>query len=402
MTQVTECPVYPFPRDMRCPFDPPARMATLRADTPIGQVRLWDGSTAWLVTRYDDVRELLLDPRLSSDVANPGFPRHGAGVGATQKAFRTFLNMDEPEHNRHRRMLTADFMIKRVEQLRPRIQEHADAAVERMADLPQPADLVRAVALPVTTGMIGELLGVPREELEVFDKHTALLAASDSTVEDSLRVFEEMRDFFRGLIEYKRRHPATDIISHLNSLQDQGAITLDETLNMLRLMYDAGHETTASMASLGTLALLENPDQLAWLMEDPESRVAGAVEELLRYLTISHFGRRRVAVADIEIAGQLVRAGEGVIAANDSANRDARAFPNPDVLDLSRDARHHLTFGYGPHQCLGQPLARVELQVLYPTLFRRFPNLEAATPTDAIRFKESMVFYGVHELPVRW
>ena len=400
--RIVEKPEYPFRRDMRCPFDPPPAFAELRRHEPATRVRLWDGSEAWLVTRYDDVREVLADRRFSSDMNKPGFPLHGAGVAATRQKHRTFLNMDDPEHNAHRRMLTRDFMVKRVEQLRPRIQEHVDALLDEFARRPQPADLVTGLALPVTSGMISELLGVPYEDHDFFQSRTGLLVSGDADVEESLYAYEELRDFFRELIGRKRRSPGSDVISHLITLEDEGRLTPDETLNMLRLMLSAGHETTANMIALGALALLEHPDQLAWLMADPSARIAGAVEELLRYLTISHFGRRRVATEDVVIAGQLVRAGEGVIAANDSANRDAGAFPDPDVLDLSRDARHHLAFGYGTHQCLGQPLARVELQVVYPTLFRRLPDLRTAEPLDALRFKESMVFYGLFSLPVRF
>jgi cytochrome P450 len=387
---------------MGCPFDPAPDFTRLRRDAPMSRVRLWDGSWAWLVTRYDDVREVLADRRFSSDMDTPGFPRHGAGVAATRQKHRTFLNMDDPEHNVHRRMLTRDFMVKRVEQLRPRIQEHVDEVLDEFARRPQPADLVTGVALPVTSGMISQLLGVPYEDHDFFQSRTGLLVSGDADVDESLQAYEELRDFFRDLIERKRRAPASDVISHLISIEDEGHLTADETLNMLRLLLSAGHETTANMIALGTLALLEHPDQLAWLMADPEARAAGAVEELLRYLSIAHFGRRRAATEDVVVAGRLVRAGEGVIAANDSANRDADAFPEPDVLDLSRDARHHLAFGYGTHQCLGQPLARVELQVVYPTLFRRLPELRVAEPVDALRFKESMVFYGLFSLPVRW
>jgi cytochrome P450 len=157
------------------------------------------------------------------------------------------------------------------------------------------------------------------------------------------------------------------------------------------------------MIGLGTIALLENPAQLAELRdaEDPKL-IANAVEELLRYLTIVHTGRRRVATEDVEIAGQLVRAGEGVILANDAGNRDETAFPEPDRLDIHRQARHHIAFGFGVHQCLGQPLARMELQVVYSTLYRRIPTLALAVPVEDVQFKHEMAVYGVHSLPVTW
>jgi cytochrome P450 len=156
------------------------------------------------------------------------------------------------------------------------------------------------------------------------------------------------------------------------------------------------------MIALGTLTLLQHPDQLAELREGDPELVKSAVEELLRYLTIVHSGRRRVATEDVEVGGRLIKAGEGVIVATDAGNRDESAFPDPDVLDLHRDARHHVAFGYGIHQCLGQPLARVELQVVYGTLYRRVPTLRLAVPLEEVRFKHDMLVYGVHGLPVSW
>ncbi|MCW2883139.1 MAG: cytochrome, partial [Streptosporangiaceae bacterium] len=169
------------------------------------------------------------------------------------------------------------------------------------------------------------------------------------------------------------------------------------------LLLVAGHETTANMIALGTLTMLQHPDQLAELREaDDPKLVANAVEELLRYLNITHSGRRRVAIEDVEVGGHLVKAGEGVIAANDSGNRDENVFPDPDGLDIHRQARHHIAFGYGIHQCLGQPLARVELQVVYGTLYRRIPTLRLAVPLEEVNFKHDMLVYGVHELLVSW
>lgn len=399
----SDIPDYPLTRPATCPFDPPEDFRRLRAAEPISQVRLWNGSLAWLVTRYDDVREILADPRLSSDMNRPGFPSHSAGVAATRQKHRTFLNMDDPDHSVQRRMVTRDFMIRRVEQMRPRIQEHVDELLDEFATLPQPADLVRGVALPVTSAVISQLLGVPYDDHEFFQDRSGKLVSGETDVEEQLQAYEDLREYLRDLVDRKRVEPADDVISHLIELEGEGALTTDEVLNMLRLLLGAGHETTANMIALGTLALLENPQQLELLRGDPsQQQVAGAVEELLRYLTISHFGRRRIATEDIEIGGRLIRAGEGVVVANDSANRDPDAFPDPDVLDLTRDARHHLTFGYGIHQCLGQPLARVELQVVYPTLFRRLPDLRLAAPVEELPFKTHMVFYGLFSMPVTW
>lgn len=387
-----------------CPFDPPAEFRGLRADEPISRVRLWDGKIAWLVTRFDDVREVLADPRFSADMTNPGFPSHSAGVSVTRQKHPTFLNMDDPEHARHRRMLTRDFMIKRVEGLRPRIQRHVDELLDEFTAGPQPADLVTGFALPVTSSVISELLGVPYEDHEFFQRQSGLLISGETGADEALEAFATIREYLGGLVERKAAEPAPDVISHLLEIERAGGLSRDELINMLNLLLRAGHETTANMIALGTLALLQNPAQLAALKADgsPEA-VANAVEELLRYLTITHYGRRRVALEDVEVAGTLVRKGEGVVAANDSANRDPEAFGgNADELDLSRSARHHLTFGYGVHQCLGQPLARVELQVVYPTLLRRLPDLRLAAPVSELPFKTKNVFYGLFAMPVEW
>ncbi|MCI2422564.1 cytochrome P450 [Saccharopolyspora sp. K220] len=391
-------------RPTGCPFDPPAEFTALRAEEPISRVRLWNGKLAWLVTRYDDVRAVLSDPRFSSDMSKPGFPSHSEGVAVTRTKHPTFLNMDDPEHAVHRRMLTRDFMIKRVEALRPRIQQHVDELLDQFTAGPQPADLVTGFALPVTSSVISELLGVPYEDHEFFQRQSGLLISGTVGPEEAMVAFDSVREYLRGLVERKAVEPAQDVISHLIEIERAGSITRDELLNMLSLLLRAGHETTANMIALGTLALLEHPAQLAALKADPSpTAVANAVEELLRYLTITHYGRRRVATEDVEIGGTLIRAGEGVVAANDSANRDPDAFPgNPDELDLGRAARHHLTFGYGVHQCLGQPLARVELQVVYPTLLRRLPELRVAVPVSELPFKTHMVFYGLFSMPVEW
>ncbi|MEA2294283.1 MAG: hypothetical protein QOE86_1922, partial [Solirubrobacteraceae bacterium] len=196
--------------------------------------------------------------------------------------------------------------------------------------------------------------------------------------------------------------PADDLLSRLAGEHvASGQLSRRDAALMAVLLLIAGHETTANMIALGTLALLEHPDQLAAVRDsDDPAAIAGAVEELLRYLTIIHSGRRRVALQDIAIAGQTIRAGDGIVLAGDAANRDEDAFPDADRLDVDRDARGHLAFGFGVHACLGQPLARVELQIVYGTLYRRLPGLRLPVPLDQIAFKHDSIVYGVYELPV--
>ncbi len=391
-----------FPMERGCPFDPPPELGRLQAESPVSRVRLWDGSRPWLVTGYDDMRMVLSDGRFSADVRRPGYPHVTAASAARRKHSRSFISMDEPEHGTYRKMLTSTFMIKRVESLRPRIQEIVDGLIDAMLDGPRPADLVTEFALPVPSLVICELLGVPYADHDFFQRCSRILVNSRSTPERALAASDELREYLTALLDRKAKEPADDLLSRL-VVEQAGAMSRARLADMAMLLLVAGHETTANMIALGTLTLLQHPHQLAEIRDGQDPKlIAGAVEELLRYLNIVHSGRRRVAIEDVEVGGRLIKAGEGVIVATDAGNRDARAFPDPDVLDIHRSARHHVAFGYGVHQCLGQPLARVELQVVYGTLYRRIPTLRVAVPLEKISFKHDMLVYGVHALPVAW
>ncbi|WNE97776.1 cytochrome P450 [Streptomyces luomodiensis] len=395
---------HPMPRAAGCPFDPPPALMALQTDSPISRVRIWDGTSPWLITRHDHLRTLLGDPRVSADPTRPGYPHRTAGMKASDQARQTFLTMDDPEHARLRRMVTAPFAVKKVEALRPSVQKIVDDLIDGMLAGPKPVDLVEAFALPVPSLVICELLGVPYEDHDLFQRNTKVVVRRTSTSEEVLAAQRELADYLDDLLTVKRARPADDLLSVLATERvATGEMTQRHAAETGVLLLAAGHETTANMIALGTLALLRNPDQLALLRdaEDPKT-VAGAVEELLRYLNITHSGRRRVALEDIEVGGEVIRAGDGIIFANDIANRDPEAFPEPDRLDISRDARRHVAFGYGVHQCLGQPLARLELQVVYSTLYSRIPTLALATGFDQVEFKHDGIVYGVYELPVTW
>ncbi|MFD2415115.1 cytochrome P450 [Amycolatopsis pigmentata] len=402
MTEVS--PAFPLPRDAGCPFDPPPELARLQREQPVSRVRLWDGSTPWLVTRYDDVRAVLAGTRTSSDTEHPGYPHPTPGIAARRRRFKAFINMDDPEHAARRRLLTGDFLVKKMEALRPRIQRIVDEKIDDLLSRPQPADLVKAFALPVPSLVICELLGVPYADRAFFHRVSKKLISRESTAEESLAATEELLAYLGELVDKKNKEPGDDLISRLTVGQLRtGAMSREEIAGTAQLLLVAGHETTANMIALGTVALLQHPDQLAEIRDtDSPGLIANAVEELLRYLTITHSGRRRVAVEDIELDGRHIRPGDGIVAAGDIANRDPAVFPDPDRLDIHRKARHHVAFGYGVHQCLGQPLARVELQVVYGTLYRRIPTLALAEPVESLKFKHDMVVYGVHELPVTW
>ncbi|MDX3189604.1 cytochrome P450 [Streptomyces sp. MN03-5084-2B] len=397
----TEIPEFPMTRAAGCPFDPPPAARALQGETPLARVRLWDGSTPWLVTRYADQRALLADPRVSADITRPGYPspaplpKGGTGI--------SFILMDNPEHARLRRMVTAPFTIRRVAAMRPAVQKIVDDRIDRLLAGPKPVDLVEAFALPVPSLVICELLGVPYADHDFFQDNSKVIVHRDAQPEERAAGHRALIGYLDELVGAKLERPGDDLLSGLATRVAAGELTRVEAAQMGVLLLIAGHETTANMIALGTLALLEHPDQLALLREgDDPALVASAVEELLRYLNITHNGRRRVALEDIEIAGETIRAGEGLIMANDIANRDPEVFPGGDRLDLTRDAHRHVAFGFGVHQCLGQPLARLELQVVYSTLYRRIPTLALATDAGEIPFKHDGSVYGVYELPVTW
>jgi cytochrome P450 len=312
--------------------------------------------------------------------------------------------MDDPEHARLRRMVTAPFAIKRVEALRPAIQRIVDDLIDAMLAGPNPVDLVHAFALPVPSLVICRLLGVPYADHDFFQRAARRLLNRDTPVGEQLAAQDQLMTYLTDLAAEKLAQPGDDLLSRLAVEQlKSGSLSPVELASMGSLLLTAGHETTTNMIALGTLALLQHPDQLAVLRDaDDPALIADAVEELLRYLTIVQSGLRRVALADIEIGGDVIRAGDSVIFPIDLANRDEHVFADPDRLDLHRRARGHLAFGFGVHQCLGQPLARVELQVVYGTLYRRIPTLRLALDLDEVPFKHDSAVYGVYELPVSW
>ncbi|WP_309061369.1 cytochrome P450 [Streptomyces sp.] len=391
-----------FPLTARtCPFDPPGRYAELRATAPVSRVALPSGQTAWLLTRHADVRAVLDDPRFSSDMSRPGFPHlYPKPVEPVLKG--TFIRMDGEEHAHYRRMLTGLFSVKRIEAMRPFVEQVVEDCLDRMAAHGAPADIVRELAYPVPSRVICGLLGVPHEDHATFGGYLNTLFDGSSDQEQFAAAKAGLSTYLDALISEKEKAPEDDLISVLVEQQYKpGRLSRQELVTISWMLLAAGHETTAHMIGLGALTLMENPDQLAEATRGPAA-MADAVEELLRHQTVMQLGMTRVAVADAEIGGTLIRAGEGVIALLSLANRDPDVFPDPDTVDVTRGARHHVAFGFGPHQCLGHSLARLELAVVFDRLFRRFPGIRPTVPVADIRFRYDAIVYGVAELPVEW
>ncbi|MEU7028139.1 cytochrome P450 [Streptomyces sp. SBR177] len=393
--------VVAFPQDRTCPYHPPTAYDPLREERPLSRVTLWDDREVWFVSGHQAARALLADQRLSTDSTRPDFPIPVERAAAVRRRRRAaLLGWDDPEHNVQRRMLIPSFTVRRIEAMRPRIQATVDRLVDAMEEAGPPAELVGAFALPVPSIVICDLLGVPYEDHDFFEEQSRRLLRGPTSA-DTEDALARLEDYLGELVDGKVRKPGEGVLDDLvaRQLQD-GAPDRAELIQLATILLVAGHETTANMISLGTFTLLRHPERLAELRADP-ALLPGAVEELLRFLSIAD-GMLRVAREDIEVEGTVIRAGEGVVFATSLINRDTAAYADPDVLDWDRSARHHLAFGYGIHQCLGQNLARAELEIALGTLLRRLPGLRLAAPAEEIPFKPGDTIQGMLELPVTW
>lgn len=401
MTELTEHIAYPQSRT--CPYHPPAGYDPLRDQVPLGRVTLYDGRTAWIVTGHATARALLSDARLSSDRSRPGFPMLTRRFAEAVRDIRpALLGVDDPEHRAQRRMMIPSFTLKRAAGMRPDIQRIVDERIDAMIGQGPPAELVSAFALPVPSMVICSLLGVPYADHEFFEEQSRHLLRGPEPA-DTLAARRRLEEYLGGLVDRKAQdaEPGDGILDELvHQRLRAGELDRTQAVALALILLVAGHETTANMISLGTFTLLRNPERLTELRADP-ALLPAAVEELMRTLSIAD-GLLRVAREDIEVAGTRIRAGEGVVFATSVVNRDDSVYDEPDTLDWHRPARHHIAFGFGIHQCLGQNLARTELEIALGTLLRRLPGLRLAAPPEEIPFKPGDTIQGMLELPVTW
>nr|WP_253779412.1 cytochrome P450 [Goodfellowiella coeruleoviolacea] len=388
-------PVGPPPG---CPFDPPAELARLREQRPVSRLAFPDGHVGWLVTGHAQARAVLSDSRFSSRYELLHLPWPGTeDVELPPAPAGDLTGIDQPEHTRYRKLLAGKFTVRRMRQLTERVEQITAEHLDAMQRQGPPVDLVPAFAHPVPAVMMCELLGVPYADRKAFQRHlTALSRVDETTLDEQAAAYTAVQEYVRELVLAKRANPTDDLLSDLTSSD----LTDEELSGIGAFLLGAGLDTTAHMIGLGTFALLSHPDQLAALRADP-GLAESAVEELLRYLSIAHTGGR-AALEDVELDGQLIRKGDMVVISMEAANRDPLKFPDPDTLDIHRNATGHLTFGHGIHQCLGQQLARVELRVALPALFARFPTLRLAVPAEEVPMRDDVKFHGVHALPVTW
>ncbi|MFJ6783346.1 cytochrome P450 [Streptomyces yangpuensis] len=383
----------PTERRSGCPFDPPTGLSDAQRHAPISRFTHAGGKPGWLITGYDLVRSVLADPRFSSrkelmNVVDFELPPAPPGE---------FLLMDDPQHSRYRKPLVGKFTVRRMRMLTERIEQITADCLDAMEEAGTSADLVTAFAKPIPTIVICEILGVPYEDRASFQEQIDAFMGGEVSDEELIAAYTATQEYLARLVAAKRANPTDDVLSELTDSD----LTDEELKGISLILLAAGFDTTANMLSLGTFALLQNPEQLAALRADP-SLTDGAVEELLRYLSVAKTFHR-TALEDVEVGGRTIEAGTTVVLSFNTANRDPGRFTDPDTLDLRRPHEGHLAFSHGIHQCLGQQLARTEMRVAFRALIERFPTLRLAVPADEVRLRpETADIYGVKSLPVTW
>ncbi|MGW1410118.1 cytochrome P450 [Streptomyces sp. NPDC002403] len=396
----SEVPEFPVTRPDSCPFDPDATYARLRAHSPVSPVRCPAGMDAWLVSRYEDIRSVLTDPRLSSRGAGsmhmlPSYDGRDPSPGS-------MIQLDGEEHARLRRLLIGEFTMRRMEALRPSVQRITDRHIDAMLG-GSSADLVRDFALPIPSLVICELLGVPYDDHGAFQRDSEVLIGFDADEATRDAATRRLEGYLGELITRRLVEPQDDLLSRLivRGKATDRPPTVPELATLGVLLLVAGHESTANMIALSALVLMADQERTTALRAAPDT-IGTAVEELLRYLSVIQFGLLRYATEDVTVGATAVAAGGWLVAAIPSGNRDEAVFTAPDTIDLSRPPRTHLAFGFGPHQCIGQQLARIELQVALTTLLRRVPGLRLAEPLAESAFKHNDIVFGLRSLPVVW
>lgn len=395
-------------------FDPSSELSRIREGSGVHTGVNPFGMTVSVITRHDDVKAVLSDHGRFANSRPPGFVMPGADdiTAAEQERSRAgnLLALDPPEHQRIRRMLTSEFTIRRIKRLEPRITAIVEEHLDAMAAAGPPVDLVEAFALPIPSLVICELLGVPYADRDDFQKRAARQLDLALPIPERLEVVRRSREYMHGLVADARRAAHSPVASLAPEdhgilgmlVREHGAeLTDDELVGIAGLLLLAGHETTSNMLGLGTLALLRHPDQLAAVRDDADA-VGPAIEELLRWLSIVQTSIPRICVADTEVAGVPIPAGQLVMASLPAGNRDPHFVDRPDELDIRRGAPGHLAFGHGVHHCLGAPLARMEMRIAWPALLRRFPALQLAEDFDDVEFRSFHFIYGVKSLKVGW
>lgn len=405
MDQTETLSLFPFDRPDE---GPPSEYDDFRKSGSLQRVRLPNGKTAWLATRYEDVRSLLADNRFSADSSKEGYPQLSAArpVNASTKGVRPINYMDPPEHTRFRRALSSEFSFSRMQSLQPMVDEIINDLLDKLLELDPPVDLIGQFALPVPTSVILKMLGISYGEHAFFQERANRIISMDLPREITMQAQEDIRGRLLEIFREKEANTeADDLMGRLVRQQVQtGNLSYEEACSLCQSLVIAGHETTANMIGLGTLSLLRNPGIFRRLRDDNSMMVVGlAVEEMLRYWTTVNYVGMRVAVEDVEFGGVTIKAGDGILPQVLAANHDPAVFNSPEKFDIDRQSTYpHVAFGFGIHQCIGQQLSRIELKSVFNCLTKRIPALRLAVPFEELEFKSGYLAHSLKALPLAW
>ncbi|HYN96774.1 MAG TPA: cytochrome P450 [Pilimelia sp.] len=400
---MTQTDVVPDVFDHRYMQDPHPMMALMREEQPVRQVMTPNGLKVWLVTRYDDVRAALADPRVSKnmldtdDIVERNLTQPEKRREFAKEIMQYMLNTDPPQHTRLRALVSKTFTNRRVEAMRPAIERNTAELLDAFPATGE-VDLIQQLAFPLPIMVICQLLGVPLEDKEDLRNWIDMLVTT-SRPGDAKVAGEAMVGYLGNLLAAKRAEPTDDILSALIHATDQDKLTEAELISMTFLLLFAGYETTVHTVGNGALALLVNPEQRELLRRQP-SLMSGAVDEFLRFNSPVSTATFRFTTEPVTLSGTTIPAREFVLLSLLSANRDATRFPDPDQLDVARSTTGHLGFGHGVHYCLGASLGRMEVEIALSSLLRRFPNLRLAVPPEELVWRESLLMHGLDRLPV--
>lgn len=395
--------VFPFSGSSYRGPDP--KYDELRATCPVAKVQTNSGTPTWVITKYEDVRAGLADSRLSRALTcAEGAPQVGGAMTTTPEMI---ISLDGSEHSRLRKLVMGAFTVRKVEAMRAGVQKVADELLDAVELKGGPVNLVEALCVPLPLTIIGDLLGVPTEDLKIFETDARAFATFDENdPEAPMRAFGRLAGYVMGLIAQKRENPGQDMLSDLISARDNDdKLSEQELVTFAFTLIGAGFDTAANQISNSVLALLhDHPDTWKRLVADP-SLIPAAVEELLRHVNLfatDTTGFHRIAAEDLELGGQRIAQGDSVFFVLSSANRDEDVFENATQLDIDRASNPHIAFGHGVHYCLGKQLGRMEMAIAIEGLTRRFPDLRLAVPYEDLEWHQGEINHSLVTFPVTW
>ncbi|KAA9151780.1 cytochrome P450 [Amycolatopsis acidicola] len=379
----------------RTGLDPVAELAAARENNPVSRLKLPFGLRAWLVSGYDEAKEVLAK---ASSFSNDYTNLVGTAAMSADQNPGGLGFADPPDHTRLRKLLTPEFTMRRLNRLTPRIHEIVDQQLDEMAAADGPVDLMQSFAFPIPSLTICELLGVSYEDRADFQRLSTVRFDLFAGAGASFGAISESLTYLLEIVKKQRESPGDGLLGML--VKEHGDEIDDRELaGLADGVLTGGLETTASMLALGAIVLLRDRNTFE-LVRDNDDAINGFVEELLRYLTVVQVAFPRFAKEDIEIGGERIAEGDIVFVSLSGANRDAKLGQAMESFDATRDPAQHLAFGWGVHRCIGAELARMELRTAYPALVRRFPEMRLAVSPEELAYRKTSVVYGVETLPV--